>query len=367
MAQVKLLKWDGTSWAQMDTANDEITAGSLTTSGNIGAVGGTFSGNIGAVDGTFSGDVEAVNADLTGTLTGVDASFSAAVTGDVFKATNEVRSMGALFLNYGYTSDSFSAGYVVMIDDPSGTSADVQSITASVPATTDATVVVDTGQGASFSAGDLVILNGTVANDGLFEVQGVSSDTVTLKAGLSAGTFPFLQGSAVVQGSVQGTLQQVRISIIRSKSAGGFEAASIDSTSSITWSAMQSGSASYVEVDLEANGAIAVGDAVVLVSGGSANRVTKADASAIGTADVIGICMTSASSAGDAVTIRTSGSVSSLTGGGSFTVGDAVYLSTTAGTLTQTAPSTGGEVVMQVGIATGTDAMVIDPKTPIVL
>jgi hypothetical protein len=350
MAQVKILKWNGSAASQIDTASDDITVASIT------AGASTFSGSLTAPGLSISGD---------GQITG--ASF---IDGDVLHADQQVQSDLGLLLQANYSTASFSAGYIGMIDTPDSTVRNIQAMTASVASTTDATLDLLDGEGATFAAGDFVLIQGN-ANAGLYEVQGVNTagdpDVVTLKAGLNAPSAPLFKTSAVAVGSVSGTIQKVRVSIIRSASAGGFESASSDTSDGITYTAMGDQTPTVVDVTLESNAAITAGDVVALVSGGAANRIAPADADALATGRAIGIAQGSTGSAGNPVVVRVAGVSTTVTGGGSFTIGDPVYVSTTAGTLTQTAPSASGDVVMQVGIATNTGAVLIDPKSPIVL
>jgi len=94
------------------------------------------------------------------------------------------------------------------------------------------------------------------------------------------------------------------------------------------------------------------------------NTVLKAAASGIATARCIGF-------ANAAITAAASGAIVTdglITGiGSAWTAGAAVYLSATAGALTQTAPSTSGQVVLKVGIAKNATDLQIKIGEPIIL
>ena len=99
--------------------------------------------------------------------------------------------------------------------------------------------------------------------------------------------------------------------------------------------------------------------------------VDLADASGTSTADVIGVVTTGASATEDGEYI-TGGSVTttdwtSIIGSGTLTPGAKYYLSTTAGQLTATPPSSTGEVVIQVGIAATTLLLEVNIKNRILL
>jgi len=105
-------------------------------------------------------------------------------------------------------------------------------------------------------------------------------------------------------------------------------------------------------------GAVARGDAVYKDS--VSGVVMLADADALATARVEGLCADLTIATGATGKFVSEGR---LDGAGTFaTVGDPVYLSTSGasgGTLTQTAPSGSGKVLVRVGTAiTGTDLLV---------
>jgi hypothetical protein len=107
----------------------------------------------------------------------------------------------------------------------------------------------------------------------------------------------------------------------------------------------------------------------------AANTVKKAQANAAGTAKVLGFVTASIVTTG-AGTVQTSGVIAATTGEwdtvagttGGLTFNTVYYLSKdTVGTITSTAPSAVGELVVEVGIAISTTELVINIKRPILL
>jgi len=101
---------------------------------------------------------------------------------------------------------------------------------------------------------------------------------------------------------------------------------------------------------------------VVYISG--SNDVAHADADAIATGRAIGVAKTTVGAAGTAIVII-SGVVTAQAA--VLTVGAPVYLSTTAGQVTATAPVGSGDVVAELGIALTTSTYIWQPKAPVVL
>lgn len=111
-----------------------------------------------------------------------------------------------------------------------------------------------------------------------------------------------------------------------------------------------SGDATGVIFSFTAGATLAVGDVVYLGTGG---KVLLADADAATSMPALGIC-TSASTDTNPVDVMVQG-VMKLTGW-SFTIGNDIFVSTTAGDVTATAPSGTGDTVQKVGVATASDA-----------
>lgn len=113
--------------------------------------------------------------------------------------------------------------------------------------------------------------------------------------------------------------------------------------------------------DWTANGSISEGEVLYAQAD---SVLDQADASAIGTGRAIGIAR-EAASAGEALIVQVAGVVeySSWT----LTPNAVQYLSTTAGGLTETAPSATGEVVTVVGVAVSATELVLLIDPPILL
>lgn len=110
-----------------------------------------------------------------------------------------------------------------------------------------------------------------------------------------------------------------------------------------------------------ANGTIVEGDILYAQADGVAGL---ADASAIGTGRVIGIAR-SGGTTGDPIVVQTAGMVEFS--GWSLTANAMQFLSTTAGDITETAPTATGEVVTAVGVAVSTTQLVLLLSPPILL
>jgi len=118
-----------------------------------------------------------------------------------------------------------------------------------------------------------------------------------------------------------------------------------------------SGDATGVIFSFTAGATLAVGDVVYLGTGG---KVLLADADAATSMPALGIC-TSTGTDTNPVDVMVQG-VMKLTGW-SFTAGDDIFVSTTAGDVTATAPSGTGDTVQKVGVATASDAVYFNFNT----
>ena len=108
-----------------------------------------------------------------------------------------------------------------------------------------------------------------------------------------------------------------------------------------------------------ATGGITQGD-VVILSTTTAGEVMKANATAISTCEsVLGVA-TQTKTAGNTVMIRAFGNVQVTTDGTNFDLGKRVYVATTDGQATKTAPATVGNVVYLVGGATGINKVFVN-------
>jgi len=119
-------------------------------------------------------------------------------------------------------------------------------------------------------------------------------------------------------------------------------------------------SATGIKVSLTAGETLVIGDVVYMKSDG---KVWKADADATGLYPAIAIALAGAS-ADASVEVLMKGIMRDDTW--NWTVGGVIYLSTTAGALTQTAPTGSGHVVQVIGVATHADRMLFDPSLDLI-
>ncbi len=118
-----------------------------------------------------------------------------------------------------------------------------------------------------------------------------------------------------------------------------------------------SGDATGVIFSFTAGATLAVGDVVYM---GTSGKVLLADADAASSMPALGIC-TSTGTDTNPVDVMIQG-IMKLTGW-SFTVGDNIFVSTTAGDVTSTAPSGSGDTVQKVGVATASDGVYFNFNT----
>ena len=103
----------------------------------------------------------------------------------------------------------------------------------------------------------------------------------------------------------------------------------------------------------------------------ASDTLSPADASALATAQVVGLANEDigAGGTGEYVTHGrvTKADWTSIIGAAALTAGSVYYLSTTTGDLTTTAPTTVGEVVVRIGIALSTTTLNVNVEEPILL
>lgn len=98
------------------------------------------------------------------------------------------------------------------------------------------------------------------------------------------------------------------------------------------------------------------------------NDARRTIATSLAAATVIGLCLSTSVANGaaaviqtDGIFVATTGQWDAVTGGsGGLTIGSRYYVSTSAGGLTATAPSTIGQIVAQVGKAISTTELLIE-------
>ena len=108
---------------------------------------------------------------------------------------------------------------------------------------------------------------------------------------------------------------------------------------------------------------LAIGDVVYMHTDG---EVAKADADAVTSMPAIGICVGSGTD-GNAVDVLVQGIMHDTSGFDTFTVGADIFVSTTAGAVTATAPSGSGDTVQKVGVALHADMVYFNFNTTEVL
>ena len=112
-----------------------------------------------------------------------------------------------------------------------------------------------------------------------------------------------------------------------------------------------------------AGATLAIGDVVYMHTDG---EVAKADADAVTTMPAIGICVSSGTD-GNAVDVMVQGVMHDTSAFPTFTVGNDVYVGTTAGAVQTAAPSGSGDTVQKVGVATHADKIYFNFNTTEVL
>jgi hypothetical protein len=110
-----------------------------------------------------------------------------------------------------------------------------------------------------------------------------------------------------------------------------------------------------------AGATLAFGDLVYLAAADSRWELTDADAAATAGPVKIGICVLAAASDGDATTILLYGKVRADAVFPTFTIGAPVYIDTTAGDVTVTAPSGSADIVRIVGKGNTADELFFKP------
>ena len=112
-----------------------------------------------------------------------------------------------------------------------------------------------------------------------------------------------------------------------------------------------------------AGATLAIGDVVYM---GTDGEVLKADADAVTSMPAIGICV-GAGTDGNAVDVLVQGIMHDTSAFDTFTVGADIFVSTTAGAVTATAPSGSGDTVQKVGVALHADMVYFNFNTTEVL
>ena len=233
---------------------------------------------------------------------------------------------GALSLDAGAASNLTTSAGALTLDGAAGVS--IAGNAAEVDITTTGAVDVNSASFDLDASGDITL---DTTND--------SATAITLTA--NGGT-----SEKIVITNTQGTAQDA-VSIVAN--AGSVQIAGEASDSSVSISAPFP----QFSRNINANENLASGDVLYLLSGGSPaeTRVAKTDADAASTSVFAGVALTGATS-GNSEVVCVAG-IAEVTCVDTFAqadIGKPVYLSTTAGQVSKTAPSGAGDIVFQVGI-----------------
>lgn len=144
---------------------------------------------------------------------------------------------------------------------------------------------------------------------------------------------------------------------------GGKIVATDPTTGKLDMSLMPSGLGAETDTVVADVDGLTAGDMVNLYSNGGTMTARRADATAEGK-PAMGFVVADVNAANNAVVHRANQTVTGLTG---LVVGNEYYLATTAGLITDTAPSANGNSVQSVGIAMSTTSLAFNPKEPITL
>lgn len=157
-------------------------------------------------------------------------------------------------------------------------------------------------------------------------------------------------GTGVLDDSIMGAAETGNSKVLKTKSDGTID-------SSVLPAGLGAASATIV-----ASEALAANDLVNVWNDAGTPKVRKADATAEGK-EANGFVLASVSSTANA-TVYFDDRITGLT---SKTPGARQYLSTTPGAMTETPPSTAGNVIQYVGVAYSATAVDFEPQEPITL
>ena len=332
--------------AGIENAGTLAQSGVTTFTGNVGQTTGTFTYNVGAS--AFSVDGASFSIDSTSasnvSVTGGNLTLSTLTSG-----TLVLDSVGLVDLNAGANLDIDVTGTVDILSsgvfsiDGTGNS-NVSATSGSLTLST-----ITSGTLALTSAGALNLSAAAASTYGI-----VDNSATSLVIGESTNAYLTLDttdGAEVISFGNATTNQKVKI-----VGSGGLVVG-------------QTGAAAApfaVHFDTPAvHAAVDVGSVVYIDADG---KVQLADADAAANSQVAGVAL-DASALDTASTIRVAlfGKIASGAGGGAWTSGATLYLSTTDGQITATAPSGSGDVVLPMGIAIGASSLLLRVGEPIIL
>jgi len=321
---------------------------------------------------------------------------------------------GHIYMNNGLTPVVARTGGLAVNYLPTATNDTVNgSFVAGVPAVSNPTVV--TTGAATFAAGDCIQIStaNEPGNNGLFEVLSHAANLLTIRGiGTSAATFSFFQNQFVADTTVAGTITQVNVSILQSGTDGLWEVGEGDNSGSITFVDLTTAAGSTLDAAYQAGNTIttSAADGDVVIAGTEKLDVTSTGGVSISNflnlAGTAGVELTAAAgglSTGELIQINASGEaaladnntgtvsdsfaigVSTANYAGAATAqihtvqgslvpilfgaapagasnGSEVFLDSTAGQATLTAPSGTNEVVYAIGILQGANGVLTTPN-----
>ena len=318
MAQVKLLKLSGGDYAQ-SSASDDVTYATYT----IGSGGPLLKNS----SGTIKARTNADDADAPFTCSDLTVSGNLTVSGTTTTVNTETINLAdnLIVLNSNATGAASENGG---IEVERGDDTNVQVLWNETSDRWQA--------GVAGSLSNIILANSTDLDSRYYtetEIGTASGTTGSVLVGEHNSYSNFPPAAATVKGALSGIDTAI----------GSFSSTNVKAT----YTAGSGGIAAFDAVYVSAN-----------------NTVLKGDADDIATSRIIGIAAAAITAAASGL-IVTSGL---LTGVGSgWTAGSPVYLSTTAGALTQTAPSGSADCIVEVGIAKNATDLQINIGKPVIL
>jgi hypothetical protein len=211
----------GTAGNQANGGAVNITGGGVT-NGNFD--GGDITLNPGAGNGTGRQGQVIVNSDTV-----INGNLNVIGTKTQISSVNVDVEDNHLYLNAGYTAITAQTGGLAVNYSPIVNEAQaIASFTAGVAAASDPVITL-AGAVASVVAGNFIQVSGAadLSNNGIYEVQAVAGNDITLRGvGLNATVEDFTQNQVTTDGTAGGTVTHVNLSVLRAGTDGAWEAAS---------------------------------------------------------------------------------------------------------------------------------------------
>jgi len=361
MAEIKLLKQSSGVLTEHDKASDEIVFKSVDVNANSDTIGGIQKQNL--VDKTAAATITG-DWDISGGALRLPQGASlpgSGDEGDIFWDTDDDNlyvydgaSWYQVFESFTVAgdsgSDTISGGDTLTVTGGTGITTSVSTDTVTIDgddATTSTKGIASfNSDNFAVASGDVTIKDGGVANAEL------ANDGITFTADSGGSGETQLGDTFTVAGGtgIDTVWSADQVSI------------AIDSTvATVTYVDNAVAAGGTVEVTAGAGG-VAQYDVVYFSAD---DTVNKADADALATSRIIGIMSEAVAEDATGDMILPGGIVTGC--GVGWTAGSAIFLSATAGELTDTAPSGASDVIVEIGIAKNTTDLVFIPKMPIQL